>query len=292
MLTSSDSDALDQQYATDVFLKVRQEIHEHYSFPKVDFPAWVSARINWRGDEKVLDVGSGSGSYYDTLTAISPRITYYGLDRSEGMLTTHNATSRLIVGDAQHLPYANGMFDVVMANHMLFHVPDIDLALREIKRVLKPGGVIVTATNSVQTMREFLALFNRGLLLLSTPGNIHRRPIQPDAVRFSLESGTRQLARHFFAVVRHDLPGELVFPTVEPVMAYFESLRSIREPQLPRGVFWEDLMLIVREQISRAISHAGELHVEKLSGVLIATDNGDFIHDFITRRGGADGGAS
>ena len=284
MTSNSDSDALNHQYANDIFLKTRQDIHLQYSVPKVDFPAWVITRIQWRGDESVLDVGSGSGTYFNALKGHLPNISYYGLDRSAGMLATHNASAHLLTADAQHLPFADTTFDVVMANHMLYHVPDIDMAIREMKRVLKPGGIIVAATNSVQTMREFLALLNRGMLLLSTPGNIHRRPIQPDSMRFSLENGVRQLSKHFYAVVRHDLPGELIFPKVEPVMAYMESMRSLREPQLPRGVFWDDLMLIVREQISRAISHAGELKVEKLSGVLIASNSGGFIEDFVTVR--------
>lgn len=284
MTAFSDSDALNHQYANDVFLKIRQDIHVQYSVPKVDFPEWVISRARWRGDERVLDVGSGTGTYFAALNLQLPGIRYYGLDRSPGMLAKHDAKNCVTVGDAQHLPFADASFDVVMANHMLYHVPDIDMALREFKRVLKPDGILIASTNSVQTMREFLALLNRGMLLLSTPGNIHRRPMQPDAVRFSLENGARQLARHFYAVVRHDLPGELVFPKVEPVMAYIESLRSLREPQLPRGVFWDDLMLIVREQIARAINHAGELKVEKLSGVLIASSSGGFIHEFIARK--------
>jgi SAM-dependent methyltransferase len=286
MTTYSDSDALNHQYANDAFLKIRQDIHSQYSVPKIDFTEWVISRLDWRGDECVLDVGSGAGTYFNTFRSHFPNLSYYGLDRSPGMLAAHRALTHLAAGDAQHLPFADGAFDVVMANHMLYHVPDIDMALREFKRVLKPDGILIAATNSVQTMREFLALLNRGMLLLSTPGNIHRRAMQPDSSRFSLENGTRQLARHFYAVVRHDLPSELVFPKVEPVMAYMESLRSLREPQLPRGVFWDDLMLIVREQIARAINHAGELKVEKLSGVLIASSGGGFIQDFLKRKNG------
>jgi len=285
MTSSSDSDALNHQYANDVYLKIRQDIHQQYSVPKVDFPQWVVSRIQWRGDESILDVGSGSGAYFDSLRSRLPDLKYSALDRSWGMLTTHNARTRLFAGDVQHIPFADGSFDVIMANHMLYHVPDIDLGIREIKRVLKPDGVLMASTNSIQTMREFLALLNRGLLLLSTPGHIYKRPMQPDSTRFSLENGARQLSKHFYAVVRHDLPSELVFPKLEPVMAYMESLRSFREPQLPRGVFWDDLMLIVREQISRAINHSGELKVEKLSGVLIASSSGGFIHDFVSLQG-------
>src|SRR5208283_2023666 len=50
--------------------------------------------------------------------------------------------------DAQALPFRSGAFDAVVANHMLYHVPDIAGALREIRRVLKPGGSCYAATMS------------------------------------------------------------------------------------------------------------------------------------------------
>jgi hypothetical protein len=81
-------------------------------------------------------------------------------------------------------------------------------------------------------------------------------------------------------VVRHDLPGTLVFPSVEPVMAYLESTRSVREPQLPETIHWEDLMLVMREQVNRVMNHFGQLVVNKVTGVLIASNTGGFIREF------------
>ncbi|HVU14992.1 MAG TPA: hypothetical protein VHD90_27150, partial [Phototrophicaceae bacterium] len=66
-----------------------------------------------------------------------------------------------------------------------------------------------------------------------------------------------------------------------PVMAYLESTRSTREPQLPDSILWDDLMLVMREQVSRVISHFGELTVNKVSGVLIASNQGGFIQEFV-----------
>ncbi|HEX2906779.1 MAG TPA: hypothetical protein VHO69_07965 [Phototrophicaceae bacterium] len=56
----------------------------------------------------------------------------------------------------------------------------------------------------------------------------------------------------------------------------------MREPQLPRGVYWNDMMVIVREQANRLIEHFGELVINKLNGVLVATDRGGFIQDYVT----------
>ena len=281
MTSGNDPNVVRKQYASDVYLRIRQETHEQYSVPRINFPEWVLSRIQWRGDEQVLDVGSGAGVYYNQLHHDHPSVSYRAVDQSMGMLRLHSAQGAITRGDAQSLPYADQSFDVVMTNHMLYHVPDIELALSEVRRVLKPNGVLIAATNSIQSMPEFHALFRRAMLLLSSPGQIYSQPPLPAQINFALENGTRMLARHFYAVVRHDLPSTLVFPTIEPVMAYIESTRAIREPQLPESILWDDLMLVMRDQIDRVLSHFGELVVNKVSGVLVASNQGGFIHDFV-----------
>jgi SAM-dependent methyltransferase len=270
-------------YATDEHLNVRYQIHEQYSFPKVDFPKWVLSRAAWRGDEKVLDVGCGPGNYAAALHELWPDVTYYGLDFSVGMLERHPDKRAVLQADVQALPYADDSFDVVMANHMLYHVPDVERAVLECRRVLKPGGVLLAATNSVQSMPEFNAYYKRAILLLTTPGEQVAIPM-PTSYPFTLESGVRQLARHFYAVVRHDLPSVFVFDDIEPVMAYLESMRSLREPELPDGIMWDSVMLLVRQQIKNQLNYLGEFIVNKLSGVLVATDRGDFISEFVEQQ--------
>jgi SAM-dependent methyltransferase len=283
MPSSSDPKVVRQQYANDKPLRIRQETHEQYTVPKVNFPEWVLQRVEWRGDENVLDVGSGTGTYYEGLRQLWPDVSYHAIDLSRGMLRAHPAKKSIAQADAQKLPFPDQCFDVVMANHMLYHVPDIEQAVLEARRVLKPDGVLVAATNSLQSMPEFHALFRRGMLLLSTPGKVYSQPPLPAQTSFALENGTRILARYFYAVVRHDLPSTLVFPSIEPVMAYLESTRSVREPQLPETINWDDLMLVMRDQVNRVMSHFGELVVNKVTGVLIASNQGGFIHDFVER---------
>ncbi|MFN8371524.1 MAG: methyltransferase domain-containing protein [Anaerolineae bacterium] len=267
---------------TDDTLRVRHETHDLYSVPKVDFPSWVLNYIHWRGDEHVLDVGCGTGNYYQPLLTHVPHMHYQGVDFSTGMLKKHPKPEKTLLADAQELPFASSSFDVVMANHMLYHVPDIDRAIKEFRRVLKPEGILVTATNSQHTMPEFQVLFRRAIVLLSAPGAATpAQPPMPAHSLFALENGTRHLARNFYAVVRYDLPGSFVFPSIEPVMSYLESTRQLREPQLPRGVLWDDVMMIMRQQITHLINHFGELTVNKVSGVLIASDKGGFIKEYV-----------
>jgi SAM-dependent methyltransferase len=292
MFPNYDPEALRRQYSSDRLLRLRQETHEHYSVPRIDFPGWVLKHLRWRGDEQVLDVGTGHGIYYERIREHLPGVRFWGLDASAGMLARHGAEGHLLLADAQRLPFPSSAFDVVMANHMLYHVPDVERAITEFRRVLKPDGILVTATNSVQSMPEFNTLFRRAIMLLSAPGNIYTQPPLPVHNAYALENGARLLARQFYAVVRYDLPQALVFDKVDPVIDYINSWRPLREPQLPDEVRWDDVMLVIREQIDRVITHFGELAVSKLSGVLVATDWGGFIQKFREIERGTNGHAA
>jgi ubiquinone/menaquinone biosynthesis C-methylase UbiE len=274
-------------YADDEKLRIRMLTHEQYTEPKVNFADWVLNCIQWRGDELVLDVGAGAGLYFEpTLTRI-PNGRYFAADLSMGMarLATRHAFAdslHILNTDVQTLPFPDGAFDIVMANHMLYHIPDLNQALSEIRRVLKPEGLLVAATNSVLNMPEFDQLKWRALgrLGVSDP---NMEPADSSTRGFRLEDGTKRLHHYFFAVVRYDLPGLLVFPEVKPVVDYLNSMRDLEEPRLPRRVTWDDYMAVMTEQVQRLINHFGELTVTKLSGVLLATQKGGFIQDYRQR---------
>ncbi|MBK8026885.1 MAG: methyltransferase domain-containing protein [Chloroflexi bacterium] len=278
MVTGVDPEVVQKQYAAPAFLRIMQETHDQFTFPQVDFAGWVLERCQLRGNERILDIGAGPGRYYEAIRSRFPDIDYTALDNSPGMLTNHTGAYKVIAG-AEALPFPTASFDVVMANHMLYHVPNVNVALVEMRRVVKQDGIVVAATNSATSMPQFVELLRRGILLMSKPGT-PMTPLQPPQINFSLENGAQQMAQHFFAVVRHDLPGTLVFPEPAPAMRYLETWRAMREPLLPLGVKWEDVMLVIRDQINRIIKHFGDLSVEKLSGVLIASNHGGFIREY------------
>jgi len=269
-----------QAYATDDHYAVRVRTHELYSQPKLDFVQWVIDRLAWRGDERVLDVGAGPGTYFAALRRAIPRGLLVGADLSLGMLheaRRTDAADDLLNLDVQDLPFADGSFDVALANHMLYHVPDVERALRELRRVLKPDGVLLAATNSAYTMPELETLARRACTLLGYP----RQELHSHNGRFSLENGPLLLARAFRAVARYDCPSAFIFPSAAPVMDYIASTKPLQTAQLPAGLDWDEFMDVMETQIARLIRQLGELRVEKLAGVLAATNGGGFARDFL-----------
>lgn len=279
----TDPDILTHQaYATDEHLAVRYRTHELYSYPKIDFQQWVVDTLTWRGDEQVLDIGAGPGTYFEAIQRRAPDGLHVAGDLSFGMIqraqrSTYGSRVRLLTIDVQNLPFADETFDVVLANHMLYHVPDIDRALSEIRRVMRYDGCLIAATNSENNMPELDTLARRACTLLGYP----KQDFRPDHLGFALENGPMMLAHYFRAIARYDLPSAFHFPEVAPVMAYLNSGRALREPHLPEGVAWNDFMAVMEKQITRLIRHFGELQVQKLAGVFVATNGGGFAREFL-----------
>src|SRR5919197_472498 len=108
--------------------------------------------LNPRPGERVLEVGPGRGYYaLDVAPRVFPGVTLDVVDLQQGMLVVpmRRAGERGITnivptqGDAQALPYAAGTFDAAYLVATLGEVPDQDAALRELRRVLRPGGRLV-----------------------------------------------------------------------------------------------------------------------------------------------------
>ena len=113
------------------------------------------------------------------------------------------------VADVQSLPFESGTFDCVTANWMLYHVPDLDLGLSELARVLRPGGRLVAATNGLMHLHELWSLVGRD------------RANEP--VRFFTETAEPFLVRHFSRVERRELEDAVTFPDAAAVRGYIAS---------------------------------------------------------------------
>lgn len=110
---------------------------------------------------KVLDAGCGEGHLLAELHLKKPHNTYYGVDVTEVAL--QKALGRcpfatLTLNDVTALPFDNNFFDVVIATETLEHIIEYEKAIAELKRVLKPNGVLmVTFPNEILwTFARFL----------------------------------------------------------------------------------------------------------------------------------------
>lgn len=260
-----DQTYLKRQYENQNNLQVRLRTHELYGQPQLNFAAWVLDHLVWRGDERVIDIGCGSGAY--VTDCLERTAGYVAGDLSFGMLAGLSRPELPRVNlDAQTLPFASHQADVVLANHMLYHVPDKHRAVGEIRRLLRPGGTLLAATNSGHNMAELGQLFRDVAARLGFD-----QPSQtiPPRLDFNLEEGARWLTPYFATVSRHDLPGILLFPNPQPVIDYLASMRERYERQLPAGITWEDVTKTMADLLTDHIAQHGSFRVNKLSGLFV-----------------------
>ena len=97
--------------------------------------------------QRALDLGCGTGEMMKMLLQVDDQRELYGIDLSEKMLSVAESKLsgkvRLVLGDSEHLPFADNFFDVVYCNDSFHHYPAPQNVLREVNRVLKPGGTFL-----------------------------------------------------------------------------------------------------------------------------------------------------
>jgi ubiquinone/menaquinone biosynthesis C-methylase UbiE len=261
-----------QAYANSNNLLARANIYR-YQQPHVDLVGWALDQLAWRGGERVLDVGCGPGQYLRRL-AQRPRLRLIAMDLSHGMLADlardwgAAPLPQRAVADVQALPLPDVSCDVALAMHMLYHVPDIERAARELRRVLRPGGVLLAVTNSEEHLAEFSDVMAASIAAISDapPAKFSRW-----SSRFGLENGAPLLSSAFNRVERRDVSSQLLIPEAAPILAYVESTRSITEPMLPEGTTWDMLRAEVQRRVAAAIAERGVFHVRTHTGMFICS---------------------
>ena len=126
-------------------------------------PHWrkdVTEAIDPKAGQTILDLAAGTGASSVPLAASGATVVC--TDLSLGMLVEgHKRHPELtfVAGDALHLPYADGAFDTVTISFGLRNVENTVGALREMRRVTKPGGQIVICEFSTPTNKAFRKLY-------------------------------------------------------------------------------------------------------------------------------------
>jgi len=103
-------------------------------------------RARLSGKAVVLDLASGTGDFSMAVAAKYPGSKSVAVDLTEGMLrlARTRGVKRAVCGDAGLLPFADASFDCVFIGYGLRNFPNLKVALREIERVTRPGGLLLT----------------------------------------------------------------------------------------------------------------------------------------------------
>lgn len=105
-----------------------------------------------------LDLGCGTGWNISVLRLLECKRKAIGIDLSEGMLRFAKSKHMNVVrGDAQQLPFGDASFDGILAKGVLHHLPDVEEAVAELARVLKPGGMAVMVDPNPSLLRKLQA---------------------------------------------------------------------------------------------------------------------------------------
>ncbi len=213
----------ERQYKDPTNLNARMALHAKYVQAPEPWHRWLVGRIAWSEGDRVLEVGCGTGALWVKAAPVLPRLGLTLTDLSPGML---EAATRAVqplerielvgarTADVMELPFADGAFDVVLANHMLYHLPDIDRGVAELARVLDPAGVLVAATNGANHV-DAVAELARQVLGWSPSDFVARR--------FGKENGGDVLRRSFGWVEWHEHPSTMVITEPADVEAYIVS---------------------------------------------------------------------
>jgi ubiquinone/menaquinone biosynthesis C-methylase UbiE len=253
---------LRSQYQDATNFEARVELHRRFSVNGYGFHRWVFDHFTLGEESRVLELGCGPGNLWRSNLARIPAGWQITLtDFSPGMLEA--ARQRLgaerfslLVADAQALPFADASFDAVIANHMLYHVPDRPRALGEIRRVLKPAGRLFASTFGRAHMRELDDLVKKHLPQIPWKA-------LGESTRFTLENGQEQLAPFFAQVTLDTYADALEVTEAEPLAAYVFS-RS-------RGaLFTSELRESFTTALRRELAERGTIPITTASGLFTA----------------------
>jgi ubiquinone/menaquinone biosynthesis C-methylase UbiE len=251
------------QYKDSTNLNARVEIHKRFSTNQYGWMHWVfDTLVKLPEDAKILELGCGPGYLWEENASRIPATWDITLsDLSSGMLDS--AWRNLVVTgrnykfkeiDAQEIPFEDETFDAVIANHMLYHVPDRAKTIGEIKRVLKTGGHFFATTVGDNHLKEITDWFRQ----------IRKSSIWDSfANLFTLENGLDQLKPFFPNVTVSHYEDNLHVTEPEPLVAYFHS--GVRAGELTDDEFEK-----LRSNLEKELKEKGKIFIHKDSGLFEA----------------------
>ena len=107
--------------------------------------------------QKVLDLGCGQGNSLTDFTELNDKIDWYGIDieKSPEVLSRAETNERFITFDGINIPFEKGYFDLIYCRQVFEHVKNPRELLKEVNRVLKPGGYFIGSTSHLEPFHSY-----------------------------------------------------------------------------------------------------------------------------------------
>lgn len=212
------------QYQNAGNISARIQLHSLFSTNKQRWFPWLYQECHIHEGMKVLELGCGDGAlWYENLSQLPSEISIILSDISDGMLNDAKGKigpqdprfsfSRF---DCQEIPLEDNLFDLVIANHLLFYPENLPKTFSEIRRVLKPGGRLVCSAYSSRHMQEISQLvqeFDRRIVL--SADKLYEI--------FGMENGEKLLDPWFNDVTWHLYEDSLLVTSPDPLIQYIQS---------------------------------------------------------------------
>ena len=222
-IKSNETQTVKEQYASSKSLDIRINFHNMYSTNKLGFGPWLVSNYDIKEGMKVLELGCGTASMWIGHDDLVDRCEKFVLsDFSEGMLSTakENVGERQNIEykqvDIQNIPFEDNSFDIVIANMMLYHVPDLDKAVAEVRRVLKDGGTFYSATYGEHNFNDIIAEWFGLIGENYDPNHL-----------YTLDNGSKALSKQFKNIEIRRYEDSLHITKVDDLVEYLQTLKSL-----------------------------------------------------------------
>lgn len=255
-----------KQYSDSKNFMARVELNRKFGTNPYKWTLWLFDQMQFKKDARILELGCGNAILWKSNLQKIPEDAHILLsDFSEGMLDD----ARCILGDAAErfeyevidaelIPYPDDSFDIIIANLMLYHIPDRKKAISEISRVLKSDGTFYATTFGLNYMKELSDL-------VSNYDKKINCSLEPFARAFGLENGGKQLSEHFEDIKLMKYRDGLEVTEAEPLVNYVLSFTNVNE-------IINDKANDFSEYITNTLNKSGKIQIEKESGVFIAKE--------------------
>jgi len=220
----NDKSKVEKQYIDDTSLKIRKNLHNKYSENDQSFNSWLFNQYEFDNGYKILELGSGNGDIWEeNIEQICEKTDLTLSDFSDGMVNILKAkyddfNVKVEKIDIQKIPFEDSTFDIVVANAMLYHVPNLPKALSEVSRILKNGGLFYASTFGENGLNEYILNALEDLNLIQDKTINHS---------FTLQNGSSILSKYFRTTQKTEFVDGLRITETQDLVDYISTMTMI-----------------------------------------------------------------